>query len=56
MTQDGLDFIQWFFQNIWFYFNSWYIPGTAMTPAALLFFCALLALVVPWLKKFFSSL
>lgn len=56
MTSDGLDVLTFLLQNLWYFFNSWYIPGTTMTPAAFLFFCAFLALVVPWFKKFFSSL
>lgn len=56
MTQDALDFVQWFFEYIWYFFNSWNIPGTNMTPAALGFFCLFVILFVPWFKKFFNNL
>lgn len=37
MTQEAFTFLSSFFSNVWRIFSSWFIPGTAITPAALLF-------------------
>lgn len=37
MTQEAFTFLSNFFSSVWKIFSSWFIPGTAITPAALLF-------------------
>ena len=51
MTSDALAVVQSLFTNIWTIFNSWYIPGTHVTPAALLFFGLFVALVIRFIRR-----
>lgn len=51
MTQDGVLFLQWFFQNIWHFFTDWKIPGTGVTPAGWLLFLLLAPMVLYLIQK-----
>lgn len=54
MTQDGLDFLTWFFPTIWQFFTSWKIPGTGTTPASWFFFLIVAGLVLNLLPQLFG--
>lgn len=56
MTADALLFLQWFTQNIWPFFTDWNIPGTAMSPAQLLFFILLVSALIPFIIGFIQGL
>jgi len=38
MTNDALEFISSFFEQIWILFSSWNFPGTNVSPAEMGFF------------------
>lgn len=51
MTQDGLDFITWFFPQIWKFFTVWKVPGTGVTPASWFMFFIVAGLVLTLITK-----
>lgn len=54
MTSDALAVVQNLFSVIWSLFTSWYIPGTHVTPGAMLVFCLFFALGIRFIKRITS--
>lgn len=44
-----------FLAEIWRLFNGWYLPGTRITPGAILFFYLALSFGVWLMKKYFMG-
>lgn len=55
MTQDAIDFVLWFGENIWLFFTSWKIPGTGTTPAGWILFCFIVLFVWKVVKHIMHS-
>lgn len=51
MTQDGLDFLVWFFPTFWKFFTDWKIPGTGTTPASWFIFIIVAGIVLTLVSK-----
>lgn len=51
MTTEAASIFRNLFDNFWRLFNSFYIPGTRMTPAAMLLFIVVGGLVIRFIRS-----
>lgn len=55
MTQNALTVLRFILAWGWRFFTGYYIPGTNVTPGALLFFIFLIVVLTKWLKGLFNA-
>lgn len=55
MTNDFLQCAAWIFQSAWRFLTGIYLPGTNVTPAAMLLFGALTFIVFNWLSALLNT-
>lgn len=55
MTQDFVSCLTWIFSAAWRLLTGFYLPGTNITPAAMLLFGALSYIVYQWLSNMLNT-
>lgn len=55
MTQNALTVLRFILAWGWRFFTGFYIPGTNVTPGALLLFIFLITVVLGWVKGLFNA-
>ena len=54
MTQNALQVLRYILAWGWRFMTGWYIPGTNVTPGALLFFVFLVVVLTKFVKRLFN--
>lgn len=54
MSNDVLLAMQGFFNAIWLFLTGWYLPGTNITPASFMLFCAMFKVTLPFVLDLIS--
>ena len=55
MTQNALTVLRFILAWGWRFFTGFHIPGTNVTPAALLLFIFLITILIGWLRGLFNA-
>lgn len=55
MTSNFLTAISWWFQTAWRFLTSVYLPGTNVTPAAMLLFAAAAVIGIKFIRRLLDT-